>query len=209
MSQRSPAYERFLASTEIGSEQWHDGIGYDLDALGQLTGEERGVAEAWLVGRADRDWRDVEALVALGTETALEAVRRVLRTGSIELRLAAARALPDDPVIEAEREAAIVAGLGEATAMGGLSRALDLAAEHRSPAVIDALFRATLRDDREMAVNAAALLAFIHGTAKEAFDWDRRPFYLHFGEADPAVRRAAFEQLCRECGVDPAKYLKT
>ena len=198
-----------MDSTEIGYEQWHDGVGYDLDSLEQLTGSERTSAEAWLVGRADRDWRDVEALVALGTERALEAVRRLLRTGTIELRLAAARELPDDPAIGPDRDAAIVAGLAEAVVGGGLTDALDLAEEHRSPAVIDALFRATLRDDREMAIHAAALLAFLHGKATEAFDWERRPFYLQFGESDPAVRRAAFVQLCRECGIDPVRFLGT
>lgn len=93
--------------------------------------------------------------------------------------------------------------------MSGLTTALDLATEHQTPAVMDALFRAALRDDREMAIHAAALLAFLHGKAKEPFDWDRGPFYLQFGEDEPAVRRAAFEQLCRECGVDPARYLGT
>ena len=55
-------------------------------------------------------------------------------------------------------------------------------------------------------MHAAAALAFIHGHAKGAFDWDRRPFYLQFVDADLAVRRAAFEALCRECGVDPGRY---
>ena len=50
-------------------------------------------------------------------------------------------------------------------------------------------------------------LAFIHGNAKEAFDWERRAFFLEFGEADPAVRERAFRALCAECGVDPARYL--
>ena len=58
-----------------------------------------------------------------------------------------------------------------------------------------------------MAVHAAPLLASMHGKAKEAFDWDRRTFFLEFGDHDPKVRRAAFQQLCRECGVDPARYL--
>jgi hypothetical protein len=73
--------------------------------------------------------------------------------------------------------------------------------------MVEALFRAALRDEGEAAVHAAARLAYIHGKAKEPFDWDRRPFFLQFGDADPAVRRAAFAQLCRECGVDATRYL--
>lgn len=198
-----------MASTNIGYEQWHDGEGYDLDALGVLEGRERAEAEAWLLARAGSDWRDLEGLLTLGSDRAREAVIDQLRNGSLEQRLAAARRLPEDPAIEADRVGAIVDGLATATVMNGLTTALDLAAEYRSTAVIDALFRAALRDDREMAVHAAALLLFLHGKAKEPFDWDRRSFTLQFGEDDPKVRQAAFEQLCRECGADPARFLGT
>lgn len=198
-----------MGSTDIGYEQWHDGIGYDLEALAELTGEERSEIEAWLLRRAGSDWRDIEGLLALGTARARDAVVEQLRTGTIEQRLAAARRLPADPAIEADREAAIVAGLAEATLMNGLSAAIGLAAAYPTPAIIDGLFRSILRPDREMGVHAAALLLFLHGKAKEPFDWDRREFTLQFGEADPAVRGTAFEQLCRECGIDPARYLGT
>lgn len=196
-----------MASTEIDDERWHDGVPYEVAALAEVDPPERAEIERWLVGRADRDWREIDALVALGTPTARAAVVAQLRSGSIEQRLAAARALPPDPAVEPDREAAIVAGLAEASVLSGLTTALDLAATHRSPAVIHALFRAALRDDRQVAIHAAALLAFIHGHAREAFDWNRRAFYLEFGEADPNVRRDAFRRLCAECGVDPAGYI--
>jgi hypothetical protein len=208
MTGTSPAFDRFMASTDIDDERWHDGIGYDLPALEELDGEERSRIEAWLLARAGEDWRDIEGLLALGTADARAAVIEQLRHGTIEMRLAAARRLPEDPAIEADREAAIVDGLAIATVMTGLSTAIDLAGQYRTPTVIDALFRATLREDRETGVHAAALLLFLHGKAKEPFDWDRRPFALRFGEgaSDPEAR-AAFVELCRECGVDPARYL--
>ncbi len=148
---KSKAYERFMASTEIDYERWHDGVPYDVDAIAELTPAESREVEAW---------------------------------------------------------AAIVDGLDTSTVMDGLTTAIDLAQEHRTPVVMDALFRAALRDDHVMAVHAAALLLFLYGKAKEPFDWDRRPFFLQFGEDDPTVRRTAFVQLCRECGVDPARYLE-
>jgi hypothetical protein len=61
----SPAYDRFIKSMQVGYDQWHDGIGYDLDALAALTADERADARKLLAGRAGRDWRDVEALEAL------------------------------------------------------------------------------------------------------------------------------------------------
>ena len=199
-----------MASTDIDYYKWHDGEGYDLDALRALEGEERDTAEAWLLVRSHADWSDLEGLVALGTAQARAAVVEQLRNGVLVQRLSAARLLPRDPAIEADRAAAIVAGLQEATVMNGLSYALDLADEHRdAPEVMDALFRAALRDDREVAMHAAALLAKLHGNAKEDFDWDRRPFYLRFADDDPSVREAAFRELCAECGVDPEPYLRT
>ncbi len=201
---KSAAYQRFLASTNIDYERWHDGVPYDLDALRELTGAERDAAEAWLVAHADRDWRDLEGLLALGTVRARAAVVGQLRGRSLEMRLSAARLLGPDPALAADREAAIVAGLGETAFGGGLKDALDLAVAEPTPAVIDALFRAALRTDS--AVHAGAALAFLHGHAKEPFDMARRPFFLKLVDGDGGVRRAAFEALCRECGVDPGRY---
>ena len=196
-----------MASTDIDYERWHDGVPYDLDALRELEGAERAETEAWLLARAGEDWRDLEGLLALGSERAREAVVEQMLHGSIRQRLEAAKRFPPDPAIEGDREAAIVQGLAESTILTGLSAAIGLAEAYPSPVVVDALFRAVLRPDLEIGVHAAALLAFLHGKAKEPFDWDRRPFFLQFHDADPNLRRAAFEQLCRECGVDPARYL--
>ena len=33
VSGRSESFDRFMASTTIDYEAWHDGVGYDLDAL--------------------------------------------------------------------------------------------------------------------------------------------------------------------------------
>ena len=205
---RSEALERFLASTSIDYDAWHDGVGYDLDALRALDGKDRTEAERFLLERAGSDWRDLEALMALGTPAARAAVVEQLRGGRLELRLWAARALGDDRELAADREAAIVSGLAEGIFYGGLSVALDLATELRTPAMIQALFRASLRDDGEAAVQAAARLAFIHRKAKEEFDWELRPLFLKFNTADRGERTRAFRELCKLCGVDPGPYLR-
>ncbi len=208
MPARSAAFERFMATTDIDLQRWHDGIPYDLEALAELEDDERIEIERWLLSRAHLDWRDLEGLLALGTERARAAVLEQLRNGTIEMRLAAARRLPPDSVTEAACEAAIIAGLESATLLTGMSAAIDLARDHPSPTVRDALFRSVLRPDRETAVHAAALLAFLHGNAKDPFDWDRRDFYLQFNDDRPEVRIAAFRALCVECGVDPEPYIR-
>ena len=208
MAARSEAYQRFIASTSIDYEAWHEGAGYALDALRALEGADRAEAERFLTERAGSDWRDLEALLALGTPTAKAAVVDQLRTGRLEQRLWAARYLGDDPKLREDREAAVVAGLAEGVFYGGLSVALDLATELRTPALVEALFRASLRDEGEAAVQAAARLAFIHRKAKEEFDWELRPLFLKFNTADRGERTRAFRELCKLCGVDPAPYLR-
>jgi hypothetical protein len=196
-----------MASTNIDYERWHDGVGYDLDALRSLDPDERFRAEQWLLARAANDWRDLEGLLAIGSDKARAAVVDQLRTGKLEQRLWAARYLADDPSVAADREAAAVAGLGTALIYGGLSLALDIATDERTPAMIDALFRACLRDEGEAAVHAAARLAFIHGVAKEPFDWELRPMFLRFNTPDRREREVVLRELCALCGVDPAPYL--
>jgi hypothetical protein len=207
MAGESEAYRRFLASTEIDYERWKEGEGYDLEALRASEPDEQFRAEHWLRGRADEDWRDLEALLALGTETGRAAVVDELRTGKLEQRLNAARLLQDDATLAADIEAAVAAGLESALLFHGLSIALDLATTRRTPALIDALFRAALRDEGEAAVHAAARLAFVHGKAKEAFDWELRPLFLRFNTQDRAEREAVFRELCALCGVDAERYL--
>jgi hypothetical protein len=205
-----------MASTDIDYQKWHDGEGYDLEALQALEPDERFRIEQWLLARAANDWRDLEGLLALGTPTARAAVVDQLRHGKLEQRLAAARRLTDDPPaaatdprFAADREAAVVEGLRSALLYYGLTQALDLAVEVRTPAMIAALWRATQRGESEASVHAAARLAFLYGKATSDFDWDLRPLFLRFGTPDKAERAAATAELGRLCGVDPATYLQT
>lgn len=212
MSGFSAAYDRFMASTEIDYGRWKEGEGYDLAALRELDPDERFRVEHWLLARADKDWRDLEGLLTLGSDAGRAAVVDQLRQGKLEQRLNAARLLSDDTTLARELapdiEAAAVAGLQSALFFYGLSIALDIATTLRTPVLIDALFRAALRDEGEAAVHAAARLAFIHGKAKEEFDWDLRPLFLRFNTQVRAEREAAFRELCTLCGVDPEPYLK-
>ena len=89
----SAAYERFIESTKIGFDEWHDGTGYDVKAIGEATPDERASIERMLLARCPDDWRAVEALAALGTARAMEPVRSCLRAADPVIRVAAAREL--------------------------------------------------------------------------------------------------------------------
>ena len=73
--------DRFRKSMTIDYEKWHDGIGYDLNALNEATPEERDMITNMLISR-DLDWRDVEALASLDTPRAREVLLAAASEGS-------------------------------------------------------------------------------------------------------------------------------
>lgn len=201
------ALSRFRESMEIGYEKWHDGIGYDLDIIRNATPEELAEIEQLLVNRPVNDWRDVEALAVIDSPRARVLLKRALRHGSHEVQTAVLNYAPDMASID-ERTASLVAALEKADLYGGLSEALDLVEEFHPPEVIDALFKGVLKRDGEAAVNFAGMLMFLHGKAKEAFDWDQRPFFLQFNTANSDERRKYFRELCEKIGVDADALIK-
>lgn len=202
MSAGADAVSRFRASMVIDRDRWRDGIGYDVGVLDEASDEERSAIERILLARGVRDWRDVEALAALDTPRARAALVVASADGTDEVRVAVTRHAPE-LVSDDRRTQTLVDALERADMHGGLSQAIDEAAEYHPPAVVDALLRGLLARDGTAAVNFAGLLLYIHGKAAEPFDWNRRPFLLRFQTDDAAERRAAYRALCREIEVLP------
>ena len=201
------AVHRFRQSMVMDYEKWHDGIGYDLTVLQAATAAERGEIERLLVARGISDWRDVEALAALGTPAALAALERALASGNTEIRLAVMQHAPGLPSYE-QRVATLVAALETAELFGGLSQALDEVPAFHPPPVLGALFRGALDRGGDVAVHFAAMLTFLHGKADEPFDWEQRPFFLRFHTEVRSEREDVFRELCGKIGVDAGKYRK-
>ncbi len=199
-SDPNTALGRFERSMVIDYEKWHDGIGYDLEALAAATPAERSAIETMLLRRGERDWRDVEALAALATPLADKALQAAMDDSDPQIRLAVARHAPK-LVPDTERIASLVKALETANLYDGLSQALDEAAEFHPKEVVEALLRGVLHRDGEAAVQFAALLMFVHGKAESQFDWDQRPFFLRFNTENKEEREAAFVELCEKIGV--------
>jgi hypothetical protein len=199
--------DRFEQSLQINYEKWHDGIGYDLDAIREASPEEQASIEDLLLQRGVCDWRDVEALAVLNSPRAREALRSAMTSQDHQVALAVARYAPE-LLDEAERAALIVRALEQASVYGGLSQALNQAEEFHPAPVIEALLQGAAKRDGEVAVHFVAMLMVLHGQAETAFDWDQRPFFLSFNTQDPTVREAAFRELCRKIGVDAQRYLQ-
>ena len=197
--------DRFRKSMTIDYEKWHDGIGYDLDALNEATPEERDAITNMLISR-DLDWRDVEALASLDTPRAREVLLAAASGGSSAVQMAVLSYAPE-LVDEDERTRLIVSALRSADIYGGLSQALDEVETHHPPEVVDELLRGLLKREGGVAVHFAAMLFFIYGKADAPFDWEQRPFFLRFNTDVVADRRRVFRELCKVIGVNPMKYL--
>jgi diadenosine tetraphosphatase ApaH/serine/threonine PP2A family protein phosphatase len=98
--------------------------------------------------------------------------------------------------------------LQNADLYSGLSKTLDQIEDFHPPEVVEALFRGALQREGEVSVHFAAMLMFVHGKAKEPFDWEQRPFFLRFHTENRAERAAAFQELCEKIGVDASAYLR-
>lgn len=191
------ALERFERSLKIGYFEWHEGIGYDVAALRELTAEELAVAESWVIERSLADWRDVEALAAIGTERCLTELRKGLSSTRTEIRLASAECLVRLRMLSpAELEAIVLAALDVTSLLDGMTRALRLAASRPSAAIRRKLLSCARDGNDDIRAHAAALAHHLYGGSRSAFDMRFRPLYLRFSSGDASVRQAAYDELC-------------
>ena len=194
------ALARFERSLFIGYEQWHDGVGYDVATLRELTAEERRGIEARLT--PPDGWRDVEALAViakLGSDSARAELRRVATAGSSETRLAVLRYAPE-LVDDAARTKALVEALDSATAFDSFTTTLEQVAAFHPQPVIDALWRGLETRQGEVAMHYAGMIAFLAGKAESSFDWLLRPLLMEFKTEDTVARRAAIGKLRARVG---------
>jgi len=190
----SPAVKRFEASMQIDYNKWHDGVGYDIDIIHSANAAERAEIDALLARRGAKDWRDVEALAALGASAQL---RRALASSDFSVALAVLEHAPQ-LVSEAEAVTLLTRALREAEIGEGFAKALRIVERFHPPAIIDAMLRAVLVSPNPTLI--AAMLLYLHGHAKEPFDYDQMPFLSRFhGDQKPAALR----ELCQRIGVRP------
>jgi hypothetical protein len=178
----SPAYIRFEESTHLNYVRWHDGEPYDLAAIAEMTEEERATVEKDMIARLSgtADWRDVEALAALKTPAAAEAINTARKHTNPEVRKRALEVLAEASVGPIAAIAPDPAQLDAEIARAVKQGAIDMALDHPTPAVKKALLDLARLGDDVQRVNGAAMLMYLCGQAKEPFDWEQRPFFLRF-----------------------------
>jgi hypothetical protein len=200
----SEPYNTFVASMNITVDEWRDGIGFNIEALKKVTDSEREVLVKILAERLETnpDWREIEALGAIGTAAAKEILRRSAEHGNSKTGLYAAEQLAK--MGEPEKlESAIIEMLRKTSLGSGLSKAIDMAEQHPSPRILETLMDLALNGNEDQRINCAALALYLGGKAKEGFDWNHRPFFLKFGHDDRKVQIEAYKELCERLGVAP------
>jgi hypothetical protein len=202
----SAAFQRFQKSRNIGYEQWHDGVGYDLDAFGEMSPEEKNSVIREIHAKGNLDWRDMEVLALHGDRASFDKLRDVLASGTIDERASALRSLVNTGKISGSVcDFQLSHVLDEIDGIPGMTIALQLAEQFAGPMSNAALLRGA-RDRPGVAVNFAGMICYLAGASDEEFDWNLRPLFLKLGEGEPQAERAeAFAQLCELAGVEPAK----
>jgi hypothetical protein len=198
----SEAYQLFLDSMVMDFNKWHDGTGYDLEALGRVGLEERTSIEELLIEKLKQagDWRDVEALVTLGTTSARAAADKARFHNNTEVRNYALRIclVPRDSKDLTKKDTAELEGqVIQAVENGNF----EIAEYMPTMRVKKALLALTRKADSEIRVSAAAFLLYLCGQASEPFDWSQRPFFLLFGNEDPKMLQQAWEHLRKRTGL--------
>lgn len=177
----------------IGYEQWHDGVGYDIDAIDHMSADEKRAVERLLVPRAANDWRDLEALDRLGTRRAVEAILQVRQAKDHEMRLRAHQYGPEPSTDD--WESAILASLAVAQLFSGLINALNCAIEHPGPRVIDMLWQKVRDPGSGVAYHCAAALSCIAGSSESLYDDRHRQLFLRLNAQASPDRDMAIHEL--------------
>ncbi len=198
------AMKRFLASMEIDFEKWHDGIGYNLTALDEMTKTDQDKIVEMLSTNLDDPWRTFEVLQHVNTPKALATINNALAHPSLQVRIAASRFAKG---ADKERERVLIEALRKSDIYSGLSQALDQVETFHPQGIVEALLLGLLTRGDSGAVNFAGMLLFIHGKADSSFDWDRRPLFLRFDTNDIKERIEAFVEICGIISVNPKPYL--
>jgi hypothetical protein len=192
---------------EITYEKWHDGIGYDIDAIKVASPTERKTIEKILIQHNPRDWRDIEALAQFNTPSAQEAIKKAMTNSDPDVRIAVTRFAPN-LVTNSQRSKSLINALQNAELFGGLSQTLDDIEEYHPKEIKEALIKGLLTRKGEVATLFAAMLFYLFGKADEPFDMKQRPFFLRFNTENKTERLEVFLELCKILNIKPEKYLK-
>jgi hypothetical protein len=179
--------------------EWHDGIGYDLQALREMTIAERDETVTALRARP-QGWREVEVYAAVASPGATCALRDALLAPSADTRLHSAARLHELGLLD-DLGSFVAKQLEQVSILDGLTTAQRLAALAPTDDVRRALLSEAHRRP-DVAFHFATTLCALTGAGKFKPYSEMRPLLLRLGPANSNEDRArAFEELCRMTGM--------
>ena len=110
--------QRFKKSMAIDYEKWHDGIGYDLEAIKLASPSECKAIEQILIHHSPRDWRDIEALAQIDTVSSRKTIKNAMNDPDPDVRIAVTRFAPNS-LTNSERSQSLIKALESAEIFGG------------------------------------------------------------------------------------------
>ncbi len=185
----------------IGYLEWHEAIGYDLDALMQMSQHDLKTIETLLISRKDQDWRDVEALAALNTPHAIAALQECLHSQNNEVKLFAVKFLKEMEIVDRVEEV-VLETLPKTKIGEGMTFALDLAKAYPTERISQKVLWCSLNGNDDIRIHCAALALYLYGVASSDFD-SSYPVIFEFREPDRSKRIKPFLELCGLIGVNP------
>lgn len=175
----SAAFRRFKKSMVIDYNKWHDGEPYDIPALAEITPEERDQLVDEIIANASLDWRDVEALRALGTPKAIARVGMAAKRQHDGAGAEALEAEIERNGWSSETEQRLIVMLQRMKSMSGAAdRLYWICEEHPTPAVMAQLLRNARDAEPVLRYSAGAFLLYLTGHSD---DW------YGFGEYRPRL----------------------
>lgn len=175
-------------------DRWHDGEGYDLAAIDEMTPEERASLAQLLQNRSD--WRDVRALAYLRPPGNLALVEKFNdHAVPLTARLAAGEELRElgEPVDLVPLLLEMLdAGVRDISVLTRVSDhiAWNLPADERVRMKVLQVLSAT---HAPVATSYASLAFVVWGLCESQWDWSHRPFWLRFQDEHDHDR--AFDEL--------------
>lgn len=207
----SPARAQFESSKNIGYEQWHDGVGYDMDAFAAMSPADRAAEAEIAMAKSDPDWRDLDVVAAHGTPECYAHLRDLLLHESIETRAHALGRLIDagqtpGSVADVQLAHIIDALPDDSDHYPDLTQAMYLAQQHAGPiSKLSMLRGAQTRGTLALHLASHLLDLSIDCPDTAAFDPRFRPILLRLLPGnDQGDREAAFAEVCKALKIDPA-----
>lgn len=198
------AVKRFRDSMVMDFDMWHDGEGFDLSAIDDMTVQERKDLAA-LLRSGQKTWRELEALAALDLEDVATIIEDTSRTdASADNRMTAAAALHERGRMSRDDfEAKVCDEIRKLDKPGDGSVRILLEAQSLASVKVKQALLWSSWNRTEMSMLCAALVLYLCGKAEDPLAWSHREWLFDLQPNNSYfTRKKAFDKVCGLIGME-------